>query len=50
MKNLEEYKVQELSFDELSENDGGILIALAGLGLAAFAIGYTIGRDQKCGC
>jgi len=51
MKNLDlnKYGVQEMNAEEIRETDGGIffeiVIAAAALGVAVFALGYTIGKD-----
>lgn len=43
--NLENLNVQELSLENQRKIEGGNPIALGALCIAAFALGYMIGRD-----
>jgi lactobin A/cerein 7B family class IIb bacteriocin len=37
---------QELSMQELEDVNGGLVLALAGLALTLFCIGYQMGKDR----
>jgi hypothetical protein len=44
---MKNFKTTELSFEEMKNTNGGLVIELIGLYCALFAIGYQMGKDAK---